>query len=309
MSLSLGPQQQDGGEAERCPGARPRGSGFAGNGGRASHCSRWVTGAVSQACLCLRKTGSLLRRPHLCAQCNPASLKSRGWDGGWLAQRSAPPPSTAPAPRSPWRLMGLLTCPVRQPSAHLRLHTSPPWKPTPAGTVSLSPAHQDGPGSGGAGVHLWTPGRPQPPAAVRRGREHSDALAPCQPVTKTLPVGSGQQKRVNSPPTDANLTTQLMVPKGGTGQGRMGPPCSISAIPRESATSSRLKKKKWPRGNVLRCNRGGGRGMAGSRVGFTPQAATARRSRRDIVTPRHPKTRGAAARARGRSRRANNQNG
>lgn len=190
--------------------------------------------------------------PPRTVQPRVSQVQGLGW-GLAGAAISCPPINCPPPPVLLGVSWGCSPAPCDSPPPTSGCTPHLPGNPTP-GVVSLSPAHQDGPGSGGAGVHLWTPGRPQPPAAVRRGREHSDALAPCQPVTKTLPVGSGQQKRVNSPPTDANLTTQLMVPKGGTGQGRMGPPCSISAIPRESATSSRLKKKKWPRGNVLRCN-------------------------------------------------------
>lgn len=53
---------------------------------------------------------------------SPDARTGTGEHSGQLPPRSAAPPS-------PLRLMGLLTCPVRQPSAHLRLRTSLPGNP------------------------------------------------------------------------------------------------------------------------------------------------------------------------------------
>lgn len=55
-------------------------------------------------------------------------------------------------------------------------------------------------GRGRRGPRLDAREAPQPPAAVKPGPEHSDAVPPCLPVTKTLPVGSGRQKSMNFTP-------------------------------------------------------------------------------------------------------------
>lgn len=73
------------------------------------------------------RDGSLLTAPAAPRAVRPRVSRVLMLALGLVSTAVSCPPISCPP--SPLRLMGLLTCPVRQPSAHLRLRTSLPGNP------------------------------------------------------------------------------------------------------------------------------------------------------------------------------------